>query len=62
MSRNIEEYEKEIEMPPCSEGIAIENQQLYLIFESAGEKYLEGTDGKGKCIAPLDKILIIDPA
>lgn len=60
MSISIDEYEQLIELPPCSEGIDINNQQLFIIFESAGEKYLEGTDGKGKSIAPLDKILIID--
>ena len=60
MSINIDEYEQLIELPPCSEGIDMNNQQLFIIFESAGEKYLEGTDGKGKSIAPLDKILIID--
>ena len=32
---------------------------LYVIFESAGEKYLEGTDGKGNSPAPIDKILRI---
>ena len=61
MSTNVDKYEVSIEMPPCSEGLAIEKQQIYLLFESAAEKYLEGTDGNGKCIAPLDKILIIDP-
>ena len=48
-----------IELPPCSEGIAYENEKLYVLFESAGTKYLEGTDGKGKSKSPLDKILII---
>lgn len=60
MSMNVDKYEEMIELPPCSEGIAIDNQKLYVIFESAGKKYLEGTDGNGKSIAPLDKILIID--
>lgn len=60
MSINIEKYDKMIELPPCSEGITIEERKIYVIFESAGEKYLEGTDGNGKSIAPLDKILIID--
>lgn len=62
MSKNVDKYTKSIEMPPCSEGIDIENKKLYVIFESAGKKYLEGTDGNGKSIAPLDKILIIDLA
>ena len=29
------------------------------MFESAGEKYLEGTDGKGTSLSPIDKILEI---
>lgn len=60
MSKNVDNYETAIEMPPCSEGIDIREEQLYIIFESGSEKYLEGTDGKGKSLAPLDKILIID--
>lgn len=62
MSKNIDKYVKKIEMPPCSEGIAINEDKYYVVFESAGEKYLEGTDGKGKSIAPLDRILVIDPS
>jgi len=62
MTKDIEQYIDMIEMPPCSEGIAFYEDKLYIIFESAGEKYLEGTDGNGKSIAPLDKILIIDLA
>lgn len=49
----------QIEMPPCSEEIDISGDDVYVIFESAGEKYYEGTDGKGKSISPLDKILDI---
>ncbi len=60
MSKNVKEYDKMIELPPCSEGISFDNQKVHVIFESAGKKYLEGTDGKGKSIAPLDKILVID--
>jgi len=59
MSKNVKEYQDIIELPPCSEGIAYENGKLYVVFESAGKKYLEGTDGKGKSLAPLDKILVI---
>lgn len=61
MSINIDKYEMAIEMPPCSEGVEIDNQKIYVLFESAGKKYLEGTDGKGKSVAPLDRILVIDP-
>ena len=48
-----------IEMPPCSEEIDIDDDHLYVLFESAGEKYLEGTDGKGQSLSPIDKLLII---
>ncbi len=60
MSRNVENYTMLIEMPPCSEEIVYSNGYLYVLFESAGEKYLNGTDGLGKSICPIDKILIID--
>ena len=49
-----------IEMPPGSEELASVDKRLYVIFESAGEKYLEGTDGKGNSPAPIDKILRIN--
>ena len=62
MHRDVDAYMEMIEMPPCSEGIAWDSHKLYILFESAGKKYLEGTDGNGKSIAPLDKILIIDRA
>lgn len=48
-----------VEMPPCSEEIDIDKDAVYIIFESAGEKYLEGTDGKGTSLSPIDKILVI---
>ena len=48
-----------VEMPPCSEEIDIYNDTIYVMFESAGEKYLEGTDGKGTSLSPIDKILMI---
>lgn len=60
MSKNVESFIKMIEMPPCSEGVAIEEDNIHVVFESASEKYLEGTDGYGKSLSPLDKILIID--
>jgi uncharacterized repeat protein (TIGR02543 family) len=50
---------RRIEMPPCSEEIENYDGNLYVLFESAGEKYLEGTDGKGKSLSPLDKLLVI---
>lgn len=60
MSQNVKSYRGKIKIPPCSEGILYENKKLYILFESAGTKYLEGTDGKGKSIAPIDKILILE--
>ncbi len=59
MNKNLNNYVNNIEMPPCSEGIDIDDKKIYVLFESAGKKYLEGTDGKGKSTAPLDKILVI---
>ena len=46
-------------MPPGSEEIDFQDDALYVIFESAGEKYYEGTDGKGTSTSPIDKILQI---
>ncbi len=45
-----------IEMPPCSEEIELADGQIYVLFESAGEKYFEGTDGK----APVDQVLLLE--
>jgi hypothetical protein len=50
----------QIEMPPGSEEIDIRDESLFVLFESAGEKYYDGTDGKGKSLSPIDKILIVD--
>lgn len=47
----------QVEMPPGSEEIDFQDDSLYLLFESAGEKYYEGTDGKGTSSSPIDKIL-----
>ena len=59
MSKKLRGYSKRIKLPPCSEGIVYADKKLYVLFESAGKKYLYGTDGKGKSIAPIDKILIL---
>ncbi len=48
-----------IEMPPCSEEIDIEDDAVYIVFESAGEKYFEGTDGKGTSVSPIDQVLAL---
>lgn len=60
MSKDVNEYTERIELPPCSEGVVYMDKQLYVLFESAGKKYLEGTDGKGKTTSPIDKILVIE--
>lgn len=49
-----------VELPPCSEELAIQNGKLYVVFESACRKYKEGTDGRGKSRSPLDKILLLE--
>ena len=49
-----------VEMPPCSEEIEIADGNIYVLFESAGGKYFEGTDGNGTSISPIDKILAIN--
>lgn len=51
-----------IEMPPCSEEIAIEGGNVYVLFESASKKYFEGTDGNGRSTAPIDKLLEVNVA
>ena len=50
---------KKVEMPPCSEELEIQGDSVYVLFESAGQKYYEGTDGKGSSISPLEKIISI---
>ncbi len=50
---------QKVEMPPCSEELEIFGQNLYILFESAGQKYYEGTDGKGNSLSPLEKIICI---
>ncbi len=49
-----------VEMPPCSEEICMSDNKVYILFESASRKYFEGTDGRGRSIAPIDKILTVD--
>lgn len=50
---------KKVEMPPCSEEVEILGEHIYVLFESASQKYYEGTDGKGNSISPLEKIICI---
>lgn len=49
-----------VEMPPCSEEINYTDGTLYILFESASEKYFEGTDGNGTSVCPIDKILSVN--
>lgn len=62
MTKKPSEPTVKIEMPPCSEEIAIENGSLYVLFESASRKYFEGTDGNGRSTAPIDKLLEVNVA
>ena len=49
-------------MPPCSEEVVFVDGSLFILFESASEKYFEGTDGKGVSSSPLDSLLEIEIA
>lgn len=49
-----------VEMPPASEEIDVRNNKVYILFESASEVFLKGTDGYGVCDCPINKILVID--
>lgn len=51
-----------VEMPPCSEEVAVAGGQVYVLFESASRKYFEGTDGHGTSASPIDKLLHVDVA
>lgn len=57
LTQNPNEPTMNVEMPPCAEQIAIADEHIYVIFESASRKYFEGTDGNGRARAPLDKVL-----
>lgn len=59
MDQNPEEPMVKVEMPPCSEEIELVDGEIYVLFESAGEKYLEGTDGKGMSASPVDEVLVL---
>lgn len=60
MSSRPNEPQKTVELLPGSEEIDILDNSLYVVFESAGQRYLEGTDGKGVSSSPIDKILQVD--
>ena len=44
------------------EQLAIADNNIYIIFESASMKYFEGTDGNGTSTAPIDKVLEVTVA
>lgn len=54
--------EVKVEMPPCSEEVAVVDEDVYILFESASLKYFEGTDGRGASTAPIDKVLKVEMA
>lgn len=62
MTKHPDEPTIKVEMPPCSEEIVIADGNIYVLFESASEKYFEGTDGNGKSTAPIDKVLEVEVA
>lgn len=62
MTKNPDEPAIKVEMPPCSEEIAVVDENIYVLFESASEKYFEGTDGNGTSTSPIDKILAVEVA
>lgn len=59
LSKHPENPAECVEMPPCSEELAIAGDELLVLFESGAQKYMEGTDGKGKSLAPLDHMVAI---
>ncbi len=59
LSRHPERPAECVEMPPCSEELAIAGSELIVLFESGAQKYMEGTDGRGKALAPLDHMVAI---
>lgn len=59
LSKRPEKPAECVEMPPCSEELAIAGEELLVLFESSAQKYMEGTDKKGKALAPLDHLVAI---
>lgn len=59
LSRHPEKPAECVEMPPCSEELAIAGEELLVLFESGAQKYMEGTDGRGRARAPLDHMVAI---
>ncbi len=46
LTKHPNEPSAKVEMPPCSEEIAIADDNVYVLFESASLRYFEGTDGR----------------
>lgn len=59
LSSYFKKEEYKIELPPGAEGIAYNNKNLYIVFETAASKYYNGEDGLGICKYPIDQILQI---
>lgn len=51
------DLELAVALPPMVEEVEMMGDEVYMIFESAATKYLEGTDGKGQSLCPIDKIV-----
>ena len=62
LTKHPNEPSAKVEMPPCSEEIAIADDNVYVLFESASLRYFEGTDGKGNSRSPIDKVLEVTVA
>lgn len=62
LTKNPNEPTMKVEMPPCAEQIAIADDNIYVVFESASRKYFEGTDGNGIATSPIDKVLEVTVA
>ena len=48
-----------ISVPPMVEEVEMVGDELYMLFESAATTYLEGTDGKGQSMSPIDQIIAV---
>ncbi len=53
------EMELAVALPPMVEEVEMVGEEVYMIFESAAAKYLEGTDGKGQSMNPIDQIVAV---
>lgn len=62
LTKKPNEPSMKVEMPPCSEQIAVTEDHVYVVFESASRKYFEGTDGNGTSTSPIDKVLEVTVA